>query len=291
MKRRIIPFFTLLFLLPSALGAQVITSNETVTVTALVGAVPPPSGGGGGAFSVPEHPTVGFSGYAYPNARVVLLKNISVQAVTKADEKGFFSISVEELYERNVLYGLYAEDTEKERSILLNYPLAVTQGVFTQVSGIVFAPTITTDKVQVKRGDVVTTYGQARPEKDLLVVLSGQGGGKNYIIQSFKNGKYSLAISTEGLTDGEYTLTVRYQGDKRASKVVKFTVGERTIMRSQDIVTLPGDCNKDTLIDLRDFSVLAFWYLRSNPPECVDTNDDNLVDIVDFSVLAYYWTG
>lgn len=262
-----------------------------MSVSAIVGGAPDPGGSGGGASSVPQRPVVGFSGYAYPNATVVLLKNAARYIETTADDRGFFSLSLEEQYEQNILYGLYAEDTENERSTLLNYPLVVTQGAFTQVSGIVFAPTITSDVVAVRSGTPINISGQARPSRSIVVSIQGPTSENSYTIQSLQSGKFSLALSTTDLSDGEHLVSVRYEGDRRISKVLKIIVGDKTILRSQDIVTIPGDCNKDTIIDLRDFSVLAFWYLRSNPPLCVDTNADGIIDIVDFSILAYYWTG
>lgn len=281
-------FITSITTLGATAHAQVFTYGETVSVSAIVGTVSDPVGG---TFSVPEYPIVGFSGYAYPFASVVLLKNTTERTRVTADATGFFSLSIPEVFESTTLYTLYAEDRNLERSLLLNYPLAVTRGVVTQVSGIVFAPTISTDKVSVKRGDSVEVFGAARPERKLILTLSGERGEKTYQVTSAANGSYSLALSTQDIQTGEYVLSVHYEGDRRPSKLVRITVGVVTQLRSNDITTLPGDCNKDTNIDLRDFSVAAFWYLRPNPPSCIDTNDDNIIDIVDFSILAFYWTG
>jgi hypothetical protein len=44
-------------------------------------------------------------------------------------------------------------------------------------------------------------------------------------------------------------------------------------------------------VNLVDFSILAYWYLKPNPDPKVDLNSDGIVDLVDFSILAYYWTG
>ena len=49
--------------------------------------------------------------------------------------------------------------------------------------------------------------------------------------------------------------------------------------------------NKDSRVNLVDFSIAAYWYKRSTPPPSADLNGDGKVDLVDFSILAFYWTG
>ncbi len=52
-----------------------------------------------------------------------------------------------------------------------------------------------------------------------------------------------------------------------------------------------GDINKDCKVDLVDFSIVAFWFKKANPPVRVDLNNDKKVDLVDLSIMAFYWTG
>ncbi len=84
---------------------------------------------------------------------------------------------------------------------------------------------------------------------------------------------------------------IRYVDDARNSKLVKFVIGELNVPNTDIVENIPGDCNYDRLINLVDFSVLAFWYGKDNPPACVDTNRDNKIDLIDFSILAFWWTG
>jgi hypothetical protein len=58
-----------------------------------------------------------------------------------------------------------------------------------------------------------------------------------------------------------------------------------------DTSELRGDINKDGRINLIDFSVLAYWYKRSNPPKQMDLNGDGVVTLTDLSILTYWWTG
>lgn len=243
-------------------------------------------GGGGGGF-----PTgVIFSGYAYPGASVHIWKNGSPRETKFADANGYFYIVLQEQYSPNILYTLYAIDKEARRSLLLNYPIVVKNGYVTQISGIRFAPTLSLDKVEVKRGDSMSLLGYALPSTDIYIKIEGKQN-KTLISKSNPDGTYKIDISTSELVKGRYTLYVHYKDDKRISKVVEFTVGDTNILSTELVANIPGDCNADQLINLIDFSVAAFWYGKKNPPVCVDTNRDNIINLVDFSILAFYWTG
>jgi hypothetical protein len=50
------------------------------------------------------------------------------------------------------------------------------------------------------------------------------------------------------------------------------------------------DFNGDSKINLVDFSILTYWYKKTDVPSRVDINDDNKVDLTEFSVLMYFWT-
>lgn len=52
-----------------------------------------------------------------------------------------------------------------------------------------------------------------------------------------------------------------------------------------------SDINSDHKVNLVDFSIAAYWYKRSSPPESVDLNGDKIINLVDFSIMAFYWTG
>jgi hypothetical protein len=76
------------------------------------------------------------------------------------------------------------------------------------------------------------------------------------------------------------------------SSLITFKVGNKNITSAKSTGCPPkGDLNGDCKVDLIDFSIMAYWYKRPNPPELVDLNGDGKVDLIDFSILAYYWTG
>ncbi len=289
-KISIIKYFLILYLavfFPNNALALTLTSQSDVTVTAQVGIGNPITGGGGGGS---YQAAVIFKGYAYPGATVHILENGSPSTTTVADQSGSFEVTIYEQYSLNILYTLYAIDKENRRSTILNYPVAITTGYYTELSGIKFAPTISTDKTEVKLGDSITLSGYALPTSDIQISFDGPASAK-FSGQSSADGKYNFTYNLGNFPKGDYDIKVNYKDDKRVSKVVKFVIGDINISSTELVLNIPGDCNADHIINLVDFSVMAFWYGKPNPPDCVDANHDGTIDLIDFSILAYYWTG
>ena len=72
---------------------------------------------------------------------------------------------------------------------------------------------------------------------------------------------------------------------------VAFSVGDTDIARQSAANPGKSDVNGDGKVDLVDFSVLVYWYHRSNPPATMDLNGDGVVDLKDFSIMAFHWSG
>ncbi|HEV7702246.1 MAG TPA: hypothetical protein VGO63_02270 [Candidatus Paceibacterota bacterium] len=266
--------------------------TETVGVYASVAEVIVVTPGGGntsGGVAIPKT-AVSFSGQAYPYALVTLLKQGEDVATVTANSAGDFNITLEENYNSNALYSLFAVDVNNERSLLLNYPIVVRVGLLTQLSGIRFAPTVVADKSQVRAGDYLMISGYALPRRNLSVTVKGMSNKVFSLISSDK-GPYKIVLPLANLPKGDYSVFVNYTGDARTSKLIRFSIGDSNIFYTGVLSGIPGDCNSDKVINLVDFSVLAFWYGKSNPPACVDTNKDKIINLVDFSILAFYWTG
>ncbi len=276
--------FCFTFLNYNLVKSQTIIQNETVSIGAIVGSIPSvDTGGGGGVYQS----GVRFSGFAYPFAIVTVQKRNAVAQSIVADEKGAFSILVPETSWQ--LFTLFATDTLGRKSTLLNFPTVLYSGYITDISGIRFAPTINTDKLSVKKGDFLTIEGASLPNKEVSIIFDGPEI-RNFSLESNKDGFYSITIPTSFL-EGEYTLRSLYLGDTRTSKALKITVGNVSMLRAEATSNIPGDCNFDQQVTLVDFSVLAFWYGKKNPPKCVDTNTDGNINLIDFSILAFYWNG
>ncbi len=268
--------------------------TETVTVSAQVDGAAAPGGGISGGLAIPRT-AVRFSGEAYPYATVSFLKAGAPAGEVLADSLGKFSATLEEKYDSTILYTLFAHDAAGAKSLLINYPLVVYSGYLTHLSGIRFAPTILTDRAQVKAGDYLTVSGYALPNKSLEVAIIPRvplgSQAEVFTLSSEPSGYYKIVLPLSRLPKGDYTVHISYPSDARKSRLVKFTIGDVNIPSAELSQNIPGDCNADSKIDLVDFSVLAFWYGKPNPPRCVDANDDGIINLVDFSILAFWWTG
>jgi hypothetical protein len=286
-------FFNLKIL---TLLASTITISQDVSVSATVGGTSSISidGGGGqlnGPISIPQT-SVRFSGEAYPSATVTLLENGTVKTSVTADPKGLFDITLPEQYNGTILYSLEALDTNNKKSLLLNYPLVVTSGYLTYISGIRFPPTINLDKIQAAIGSFLTVSGYALPDTELQIVVEGPDSqiSKTFTLKSPDSGNYDITLPLTDLQTGDYAIYTRYLNDTRISDLVRFIIGDTDVSSINTSLNLPGDCNSDGQINLVDFSVMAFWYGKPNPPSCVDINNDGIVNLTDFSILAFYWT-
>lgn len=248
---------------------------------------PPPDGGGGGASGVLTG--VLFSGIAYPGALVHIWKDGSPRTTILSDDNGFFNVKLDESYTPSVLYTLYAVDKADRKSLLVNYPVVIRNGSFTRVSNIRFAPTIAINKSQIKVNTSLSVSGYAAPNESLSISVEGMTT-KTFSVVSNTDGTYQSDISLDTLPKGDYTISIQYENDTKISTVLQFTIAETSVDTTDLPTALPADCNADNVINLTDFSVMAFWYGKSNPPKCVDTNHDNVINLTDFSILAYYWT-
>jgi len=254
-------------------------------------------GGGGGGSSPYVAPvtSVIFNGRAYPKSTVTLLKDAQNIATTVADANANFSMTITGLSGGNYIFSLYSEDTKGNRSSLLTFPVSVTTGATTQISGIFITPTIGVDKSQVKRGDNIAIFGQSAPNSEITISVNSEEElfGKT---KADAGGIYLYNFDTSPLAEEEHTTRSKsaLNGDISAfSKSVSFLVGEKNITVEKEKVTLAvkSDVNSDGRVNLIDFSIVAYWNKRPSPPPTADLNLDGKVDLIDFSIMAFHWTG
>lgn len=251
-------------------------------------------GGGGGGYYVVPATSVVFSGRAYPKSAVTLLKDAQVAATTIAGADANFKISLSGLSAGNYIFSLYSEDNKGRRSSLLTFPLGITSGASTNVSGAFIAPTINIDKSEVRRGDNVAIFGQSAPQADIIISVNSE---EEFFAKTIsdKDGVYLNNFDTSPLDIGQHFTKSKATKDGAISsygKAISFFVGTKTVMsKPEEKTPEKGDMNGDKRVNLIDFSVTAYWYKRPNPPANVDLNNDKKVDLVDFSIMAFYWTG
>ena len=300
---------TLVLLIFSVIGFLVFSLNLTpaqagVSVTAQVqieevSPPPPPSGGGGGGGGgVTPVTGASFSGRAYPNRTITLLKDAQIVATTIAGGDANFSITITGLTPGNYIFSLYSEDWQGRRSTLSTFPLSITSGTITSVTGIFISPSLDVDKSEVKRGENIAIFGQTAPQADVTIQISGSPDFFAKTV-SDKDGVYLHYFNTVVLDYGTHyaksSAAIGALAVSNFSPVVSFAVTTRNVMKAR-ITVLKGDLNKDGKVNLVDFSIAAYWYRRILSPamieiECERLNCDKKINLVDFSILMYYWTG
>ena len=216
LSKKIIFFLLLLFFVGNNTAlALVVTATENVTISATVGssAVVPPGNSITGGMGIPKT-SVRFSGEAYPNSIVTILENGVIRTSTQANSLGYFEVTLEEKYNNNVLYTLFANDTSGNRSLLLNYPIVIYNGYLTYISGIRFAPTISTDKLEVRLEDYLTVSGSALPNADMGVTIGGNTT-QVFTLTSNKDGSYKIILPLSNMSKGDYSVYANYTNDSR----------------------------------------------------------------------------
>ncbi len=237
-----------------------------------------------------------FQGISYPGSSISVLKNGTQVAQVGAFSDGTFDLRVRDLAPGVYTFGLRAEDTTRLLSKLLPFTVTITPGVATTINGIVFPPTLTSDKVAVKKGDPVIIFGSAAPLSELYISFTNA----SEIIKKTQvsaSGTWRYAINSSELPFGENIVKARSVTKNvfsPYSETITFTVGDMTVLRKK--LSLSGfrarcDLNDDGRVNLLDFSIMAYWYKRLGFPMKVDLNTDHAVNLTDLSILAYCWTG
>jgi len=246
------------------------------------------SGGGGGIYMPPTTGVI-FSGRAYPLSKVTVLKDGQVAATTIAGPDANFYVLLSGLSSGNYMFSTFGEDSNKKRSTLFTFPIFITQGATTQVSGIFIAPTIDVDKSEVKRGDNIAIFGQSAPGSEVTVAVNSDNESFTKT-QADKNGVYLYNFDTSSLEIGSHSAKSKASLDGQVSpygKSVSFAVGGKTIGSEKKCGI--ADINCDGKVNLVDFSILLYWWEKPNVS--ADFNADGIVDLADFSIMLYYWTG
>ncbi|MFH0951460.1 MAG: hypothetical protein V1765_03245 [bacterium] len=255
-------------------------------------------GGGGGGSTAPSKNVVyvpdtfaTFVGKAYPGSEVVLLQDAKVTASVVVGADANFTITLNKLTAGNFIFSLYTEDKYGQRSSLLTFPVSVTEGATTTISGIFIAPTIAVDKSQVKLGDNLAIMGQSFPSSKITITVNSDTP-QFFSATADTQGVYLYNLDTAVLEVGQHlakskaTVANEISG---YSSIVSFTVGDKNVLADEQ--KKKSDVNKDNRVNLVDFSIMAYWHGKSDPPVHVDLNNDKKVTLVDFSIMAYYWEG
>ncbi|MCH8163050.1 MAG: hypothetical protein IIA99_03015 [Proteobacteria bacterium] len=258
---------------------------------------PAPSGGGGGIVAQPQT-GVSFSGRAYPLSRIDLLKDGQIVASTIAGPDARFSIIVTGINAGSHTFSVIGKDTNGLRSQSFSFPITVSTGVTTYISGLFLAPTLAVDKKVVKRGDNIAIFGQTVPESKVIIGVASEHETFR-ITDADKQGVFLYNFDTTQLEMGDHETRAKATKDNEISefgRTVAFEVGNRTVLNT-DIGCPPrGDLNNDCRVNLIDLSIAGFWYKKTLSEtmairERAILNGDGVIDLVDLSIMGFYWTG
>lgn len=297
-------FLSLSIFLPSSLFAQAVDLTTDITITAFVPntqiAYPDATPYTPGPINMVDTTDVAvFKGFAYPGSVVSLLKNGILVTESPANLDGSFELHIKNLTQGTYSFGLRAEDSERLKSKLLLITIYITSNVTTIVDGIYLPPTITSDKVEVKKDETIIFTGRSSPNADIQVSFSSVFDSE--AIRKAKAdsvGFWKYILNTGDLKFGDYDIKARSLTESSLSvysDILTFRVGNDSRLRSKlsELVGFRRKCdlNNDSRVNLLDFSIMAFWYKRIGFPLKVDLNGDKTINLTDLSILAYCWTG
>ncbi|MEZ4103269.1 MAG: hypothetical protein R3B55_01770 [Candidatus Paceibacterota bacterium] len=262
---------------------------------------PPPSGGGGGGGGGTRPPETGvsFSGRAYPLSRVTILKDGVVVVETIAGQDARFRANIGDLNPGSYNFTVRATDENGVTGNPFSFPVFISQGSTTDVTGIFLAPTIDVDKAEVRKGDDIAIFGQTVPESDVTIEVNSEN---QFFVntQSDGDGIYLYNFNSAPLEEGSHSARSKTNlntGEaSNFGKLVGFSVGDQNIPKVPGNDSCRADLNQDGKVNLVDFSIAAFWYNKPLSGEITITesnclNADGKINLVDFSIIAFNWTG
>ncbi len=268
--------FALLVLSPFVMSAQ-----SDVSVTAEVAGAPQPA------------PTkVVFKGIASPQAGVTILENGSIKSTTVASPTARFDVEITVSVGGTYNYTLYSEDIQGRTSKSSNFTISVTAGTTTTISGIFLSPTISSDKTLVKFGDTISILGATAPASSVTVIVSS-GDEKTFSTTAGSDGLWVLQLIADNLGAGDHAAHAKATAPTNEistfSNTINFTV--ESVAPNPCTGKTPGDINCDGKVNLSDFSILLFFWKKTNPSNArADINANGVVDIRDLSILLFWWT-
>src|SRR3989338_1309910 len=243
-------------------------------------------GSGGGGDTV-----ISVTGLAYTGRTINILLDTQNVGSVRVGSDGRFDFTTD-ASPGTASLGFWSTDQNSTRSITLNSTFDVTQGAVTNISGIILPPTIRVSNANVNPGDVVTVSGQSIPNAKIELHINNSERVETTTTDA--SGLWTISLKTASLRVAEHTLRARSVGGTTSlATQSSFSTTLQLFVGVDGQATRPSDLNRDTKINLVDFSILIFWWGtnggNSNPP--ADINGNGRVGIEDFSILLFNWTG
>lgn len=262
-------------------------------------------GGGGGGGIVSESPTISsvsgtgaltVSGVAFPYADMYILSSGVTIATTTADAAGIFTKTISNQKASTANIRVQALSKKGYRSLSSLHQVAIQAGRTASLLNVLLPPTLTTDKASVKAGESVIISGNTAPSA-LVYVSIASSTRSVFSVNSDERGIFSYTFATRLRDTGSYRFSATVATTSAmsiSSDEVEVVIGNQTV--TQKITGTPrmGNLNGDAKVDIKDFSILAFWLKRPlssefSSIEKTHLNGDGKVDLRDFSIVAYHW--
>lgn len=263
--------------------------------------------GGGGSPTPPEIPetNVVFSGRAYPESEVTILKDGQIVTTTVAEPDGDFSATISGLSTGRYKFTFFAKDKNGLVSSPFYFRTFINSEVTTKISDILLAPTIMVDFTPIARGQEILVFGQSARASEVTVTIDEELKFTQKVLAE-DDGDYRATFDSQVLALGLHSVSSRttLNGQQSPySTIINFEVTPAPVAPPTTPPEPEGsggerssDINGDGRVNLIDFSILAFWYnkLLSNDFREIEReffNGDGVVNLIDFSIMAFYWTG
>lgn len=270
-------------------GIPIAYSNQVSVVPS--GTSPIPGGGGGGGGGGSNGGNVIIKGLAYPNTKVVILKDGSIAATTTADPGAAFLVELTDLDAGEYTIGVYTEDADRLKSMTSSFPVSVDDSITVTIDNVFLAPTIGVSSKVVKKGDPIGIFGTTAPNATVTLHVHSSPEFVERVSAS-PVGRWFKQFDTSLLAMGDHVTFSRSALNDRVtdqSETVAFVVGQATIPTD---ATKRSDLNNDGRVNIIDFSMLLFYWQKTPPTTSkADITKDGTVNILDLSIMLYDWTG
>lgn len=238
---------------------------------------PPTPVSGGGSSSMLRtlfSPSVLFSGLAFPNATIHILRDGMFFAENTADTAGVFLVETPSVSPGSYVFTVIAEQGGSRSMISFLAHIVQARSV---LLGDIFIPPALTARLN---GEHIVVSGVTVPEAT-LDFFRGASKTPDEQVRADTRGRFSFTFPAVE----PFSVAVTASVGNAMSPLSSF------VRPTTPSVVLRGDFNKDGRVNLVDFSILIFWYEQPNSPEAVDMSGDGRVTIEDVSILLFYWTG
>jgi hypothetical protein len=288
-----VPYYFIVKALGPA-GIFLVYSNEAsaTPVAATVPPPPPPSGGGSSSSGTAN---VIFTGTAYPDSTVSVVRDSVLVATVPTNADGTFTADLYGMNAGTYTFSLYATDPDDRTSRNVTFLRTINRFTTDTIPGVLMPPTISASHTEIRQGEGLTVRGYAQPNAPVTLVFGGQSTFTRNVTAS-ATGLYTYVLYTTALAKGDYTVySHAHIGnvDTPASFTVNFRVGDQSTVTPPLGTCRRSDLNCDGRVNLIDFSILLyFWDSTSFSQNLrVDIDKSGQIGLRDLSIMLYDWTG